>query len=77
VELLDLVGQAASFLQGTPWTDEEWAQSEEAFEDHFGRNYDDFSENLAALDREEVVLYGKTLEVNPEAAVLWILTRPM
>jgi hypothetical protein len=52
--------------------DEPWANDEQAFEEHFGRSYEEFERLIGALDQANSQLYEKTLEVNPEAAVTWV-----
>ena len=58
---------------GTPDSGEPWATNEAAFEVHFGSSYDYFTGVLQHLDDEQSIRFAETMEVNPEAAVLWIL----
>lgn len=52
---------------------EPWAQDEVLFADHFGASIEEFAEKLALLNVDQQRRYEKTLEVNPEAAVLWVI----
>jgi hypothetical protein len=52
---------------------EPWAEDELSFEDHFDVPYHEFSDHVSQLSRADFELYEKTLQVNPEAAVLWVL----
>jgi hypothetical protein len=74
MDFLNLIGaanRALSFLGSD--IDEPWASSEQAFLTHFGVPYEAFLEVIQHLSpRQEEVLHA-TFEVNPEAAVLWIL----
>lgn len=63
----------ASILGDGPEVIEPWAEDEQKFEEHFDCTYSDFAEAVAGLHREEDDLYRKTMKVNPEAAVLWVL----
>ena len=76
MDLLGLIGtaqRALSLFSGGPGSNETWATSEAEFELHFGFPYAAFVEIVQHLNREQEVLLRATLEVNPEAAVLWIL----
>jgi hypothetical protein len=67
------LGEAARELsQSSP--PHPWETDEDAFLQHFGVPYEDFLEIAALLSTEQRELLQKTLEVNPEAAVLWILS---
>lgn len=55
--------------EGSP----DWLSDEEAFLRHFGVPHEAFEEVVAHLDERQLRLLESTLEVNPEAAVLWIL----
>ena len=77
MDLLNALGairKTLDFFAGTPDSDEPWAVSEEAFEAHFGGSYEFFVEVLQHLDEEQSARFDATLKVNPEAAVLWILS---
>jgi hypothetical protein len=77
MDLLNALGairKTLDFFAGTPDSDEPWAASEEAFESHFGMGYDFFVEILQHLDEEQGERFDATMKVNPEAAVLWILS---
>ena len=76
---MDLLGALGTFWKaldlfaGTPGSHEPWASNEETFERHFGVSYEDFVEMVGYLSPGQAEMLKKTLEVNPEAAVLWIL----
>jgi hypothetical protein len=71
MEFLDSLKKAWRFFGGGG-VNEPWATDEAAFEEHFGTSYEDFEERVASLDQAHTQLYEKTLEVNPEAAVVWV-----
>ena len=76
MDFLNAIGAFKRVLElftGTPGSDEPWAADEEAFERHFGVSYEDFVEMVGYLSPGQAEMLKKTLEVNPEAAVLWIL----
>jgi hypothetical protein len=52
---------------------EPWARSEEQFEKHFGQSYEEFAVKLTGLTSDQHARYAATLDVNPEAAVLWVV----
>jgi hypothetical protein len=60
-------------FSGTPDSGEPWAADAAAFELHFGSSYAYFAEVLRHLDGEQSARFDATLEVNPEAAVVWVL----
>jgi hypothetical protein len=77
MDLLNALGairRTLDFFAGTPDSREPWAASEEAFEVHFGGSYEFFVEVLQHLDDEQGARFDATMKVNPEAAVLWILS---
>jgi hypothetical protein len=77
MDLLNALGairRTLDFFAGTPDSGEPWAASEEAFESHFGGSYEFFIEVLHHLDEEQGARFDATMKVNPEAAVLWILS---
>ena len=51
----------------------DWLSDEESFLRHFGVPHEAFEEVVHHLDENQLRLLEATLEVNPEAAVLWIL----
>lgn len=69
----DVVQGLLELFSGTPDSGEPWATDEVAFELHFGSSYAYFTEVLRHLDDEQSVRFAETMEVNPEAAVLWVL----
>ena len=77
MDLLNALGairKTLDFFAGTPDSSEPWAASEEDFENHFGGSYEFFVEVLQHLDEEQSARFDATMRVNPEAAVLWILS---
>ncbi len=70
MEFLDTLRGALRYLRGGEV--EAWAESEENFEEHFGRSYEEFVEILLHLDQAHSQLYESTKTVNPEAAVTWV-----
>ena len=77
MDLLNALGairKTLDFFAGTPDSSETWATSEEAFESHFGSSYEFFVEILQHLDEEQGAKFDATMKINPEAAVIWILS---
>lgn len=62
-----------NLFAGSIAAQEPWAQDEELFAVHFGAEYEEFCYKLTILNADQQVRYQKTLEVNPEAAVLWVI----
>ena len=58
----------------TDVADEPWARDEEMFLDHFGVPYEEFAVRLPMLSADQHKRYADTLVVNPEAAVLWVIS---
>jgi hypothetical protein len=52
---------------------EPWETDELEFERHFGCPYEEFLLVLGHLSKDQYQLFERTVAVNPEAAVLWIL----
>jgi hypothetical protein len=67
-----LSGLSALFSAGID-AEEPWANDPELFEDHFGVPFKEFSAKVALLGADQKRRYLATLDVNPEAAVLWAL----
>ncbi len=65
--------EIASLFENGPDAGQPWAESEEAFMTHFGAPYEYLCEVVSHLDREQSEKFDATMEVNPEAAVLWVL----
>ena len=68
------LGRVIKLFADTPGSKETWATDEEAFEQHFGESYEMFVMILQHLSPEQTERFSATLQVNPEAAVLWILS---
>lgn len=75
--LLDAIRGAWRLLTGDGNVEhtEPWASDERSFEDHFGVPYIEFADAVSGLSRGDFELYEKTLQVNPEASVLWVIWR--
>jgi hypothetical protein len=71
--LIDTAHRALSLFGGGPDSAKPWAASESEFERHFGVPYEVFIEIVQRLNPDQEKLLRATLDVNPEAAVLWIL----
>ncbi len=50
-----------------------WEHDEEAFLVHFGATSEEYQEIVARMSDDQRRLLAATLDVNPEAAVLWVL----
>ena len=76
---MDLIGflgaarQALDHVRPLPGQDAEWANDEDEFERHFGVPYEIFLAIVEHLSPDQKKLLDATVNVNPEAAVLWIL----
>lgn len=68
MDLLEAVQHIAESPPGPAWLSDETA-----FHRHFGASYEDFTGVAECLEPDQLELLRKTLEVNPEAAVLWVL----
>ena len=76
MDLLGFLGaakHALDFIQPSPGYKMAWFEDEEEFERHFGAPYEAFLEIVEHLSSDQKKLLDATVEVNPEAAVLWIL----
>ena len=62
---------ARDLVGGIP--DAPWLHDEAEFLRHFGASYADYAEVVNRLTRSQAVTLERTLAVNPEAAVLWVL----
>lgn len=51
-----------------------WEHDEESFLRHFGVPFEEYALVASHLTEEQHALLEATIEVNPEAAVLWILS---
>jgi hypothetical protein len=76
MDLLGFLGaakQALEFIRPAPGYEANWANDENEFERHFGVPYEVFLEIVEHLSPDQKKLLDATANVNPEAAVLWIL----
>lgn len=72
--LLKAVGHASELAKLARGDDlPDWASDEEAFLRHFGISHEDFMEIARHLSPEQAELLERTFQVNPEAAILWVL----
>lgn len=71
MEFLEALRKAWHLFGGGRFN-EPWASDETAFEEHFGVSYAEFEERLASLDQANSQLYERTLQTNPEAAIVWV-----
>ena len=73
--ILEIAGRAqelVKLVRAEPLPD--WSTNEAAFERHFGVPHEAYAEVAARLDPLQAALLHRTLAVNPEAAVLWVLS---
>ena len=73
--ILDAVGHARELVRlarAAPLPD--WDTDEQAFFRHFGAPHEAYAEIASHLSPEQSALLRRTLAVNPEAAVLWVLS---
>jgi hypothetical protein len=68
---VDLLGSLHQVLSSEAGPD--WLSDEISFHRHFGVSYEEFAEVVSCLDLGQRDLLEHTFEVNPEAAVLWVL----
>jgi hypothetical protein len=76
MDLLGFIGAAKKALEYTkaiPGGEAPWLTDAIEFERHFGAPHEAFLEIVEHLSDEQRSLLEATLDVNPEAAVLWIL----
>ncbi len=69
--MLDILKKAWSLLRVRTGNEPVWASDEVAFESHFNIPYEEFCVRVSCLDQGNAELYHRTMEVNPEAAVIW------
>jgi hypothetical protein len=77
MDLLGFIGaarNALSYIKPAPDHDASWANDVAEFERHFGVPYEGFIMIIEHLSVDQKKMLDATLEVNPEAAVLWILS---
>lgn len=73
---MDVIRLAQGLLElfgGGIDAEEPWATDPGLFEDHFGVPFEEFSEKVALLGADQKKRYLATIDVNPEAAVLWAI----
>jgi hypothetical protein len=76
MDLLGFLGaakQALDFIRPITGHDATWATDPFEFERHFGASHEAFLEIVEHLSTDQKKLLDATVNVNPEAAVLWIL----
>lgn len=69
---LEVARQARDLVRDAAAPD--WASDEEAFFRHFGVPHEAYEAIVAHLGPDQERMLGATLAVNPEAAVLWVLS---
>jgi hypothetical protein len=70
---LDAARGLREFVRRAGGPQPDWATEPAAFERHFGVPIQAYAEIVAHLNPEQEKLLLETLDVNPEAAVLWVL----
>jgi len=76
MDLLGILKSAHSvleFVSGGPGSKEPWATDEREFERHFGAPFEVFAAVVEHMSDDQRKMLEATLDVNPEAAVLWVL----
>lgn len=74
LEIFEAAGHAREIYRLARGADPpDWSRDEEAFLHHFGATAEEYQEIVDRLDPAQQRLLEATLEVNPEAAVLWVL----
>ena len=76
MDLLGALGAARGlreFVRRAGGPQPDWAVDPSAFERHFGVPIEAYAEIVSHLTPEQEKLLLETLDVNPEAAVLWVL----
>ena len=74
VDIAQGVQGLVNLFAETDVADEPWARDEEMFLEHFGVPYEEFAVRLPMLSADQHKRYADTLVVNPEAAVLWVIS---
>ncbi len=74
IELVSAAHLAAQSLGSLSEIDEPWLHDELLFYQHFGSTYDDFWLIVEHLNQDQKDRLWLTMEVNPGAAILWILS---
>lgn len=74
VDIAQGVQGIVNLFAETDVADEPWARDEELFLNHFGVPYEEFAVRLPMLSGDQHKRYEATLMVNPEAAVLWVIS---
>lgn len=70
---LDNVRHLRDFARDLRRESAPWENDESAFLSHFGVPFEEYAAVVGHLNDQQIDLLRKTIEVNPEAAVLWIL----
>jgi hypothetical protein len=73
---LDIAKQARDLVRDTRLaaTAPAWLDDEETFLRHFGAPYEAYETIVHHMSPEQTTVLDATLSVNPEAAVLWVLS---
>lgn len=73
-DIVDVARDILALLVSEENINEPWARDEVAFADHFGASYEEFAQKVTLLGADQHARYEATLRVNPEAAVLWVVS---
>jgi len=73
MDLLGTLSAARQLMNEVRRPSYPWENDEGAFLAHFGVPFEEYALVVAHLDDGQRALLARTLDVNPEAAVLWIL----
>jgi hypothetical protein len=72
--IMSAVGHARELMRlARPEPLPAWATDESAFYRHFGTSHEAYAEIVSRLSPEQSELLERTMTVNAEAAVLWVL----
>ncbi len=76
--LIEVAGEASDLLKrargALSSTQPDWVHDEEAFFRHFGVPPEEYECVVQHMSDDQLALLRDTLAVNPEAAVLWVLS---
>ena len=70
---IDAARQVRDAVRQARGCTEPWANDPEAFYRHFGVPHEAYAEVVSHMTEGQLDLLHRTIDVNPEAAVLWVL----
>jgi len=73
IGFLGAARNALSYIKQSPGYDASWTNDATEFERHFGVSHEEFLAIIEHLSLDQKALLDATIDVNPEAAVLWVL----